>query len=211
MPKSLNQSLLGQLEGFFSVHNYVSVPLYQQFRKSHSGGFIATVISAGNAWPSFAELHLGIRVDLVEQLAYQFTSGLAEYGPHSTTLITSAGRVLGQPYFRYSLERPSDIAATVEQMKQFMDSEGFGFLEKYQRIDALDNLFNDEPHEKSPYLTNQSNRSLRGIILAKLAQREDWPQLVIGYRAQLTLRGTPGPMMQRYDRLTDYLINFSVN
>ena len=211
MPESLSQSLLTQLEDFFGACNFTPLWPYQQFRKKHSGGFTATIISAGNAWPSFAELHLGVRVDLVEQLVYQFTSGLAEYGPHSTTLITSAGRILGRPYFRYSLESPSDITVAAEQMKQFMDSEGFGFLEKYQRIDALDNLFNDEPHEKSPYLTNQLNRSLRGIILAKLAQREHWLQLVIGYRAQLTLRGTPGPMMQRYDRLTDYLINFSVN
>ena len=211
MTESLGKSLMTQLGSFFELYDFTTVSAYYQFRKRHPTGFNNVIVSVGNAWPTLAELHLGVRIDLVEQLVYQFTSGLAEYGPHSTTLFTSAGRVLGQPYHRYPVDHPSDIEPVAEQMKQFMYADGFHFLKKYQRIEALDTLFNEEPHQKSPYLTNRLHRSLRGIILAKLAHRDHWQRLVIGYRAQLTLRGTPEPMMQSYDRLADYLRTFSVN
>lgn len=207
----ISQTLLSRLEPFFVLHGFTPLAAHHQFRKVNNGGFCSVVISVGNSFPALAELHLGIRVDLVEQLAYQFTTGLTEYGPHSTTLITSAGRIVEKPYYRFPLERPSDTDVVAEQMEQFMQTEGFAFLDKYRRIEALDALFNTEPHEKSPYLTNRLHRSLRGIILAKLTHRARWSWLVTSYRAQLTLRGTPEPMMQNYDRLANYLRTFSVN
>ena len=211
MAENLIQSLTARLNPFFALHNFTLLAAYRQFRKEYDGGFGTVIISVGNFFPALAELHVGVRVDLVEQLAYQFTSGLAEYGPHSTTLITSAGRILNQPYYRFPLEHSADIDSVAEQMERFMRVEGFAFLEKYRHVKALDELFNTEPHERSPYLINRLHRSLRGIILAKLAHRDRWSGLVTSYRAQLTLRGTPEPMMQRYDRLANYLRTFSVN
>ena len=211
MSTTLSQSLINSLTDFFTAHDFVPLEAYHQFKKEHEGGFSNVIISVGNSLPALAELHVGIRLNLVEQLAYQFTSGLTEYSPHSTTFITSAGRILNQPYHRYPLERPSDIELVAEQMKQFMHFYGFDFITRYQGIRPLDELFNAEPYGKSLYFTNRLHRSLRGIILAKLTHRDHWPRLVIGYRAQLTLRGTPEPMMRSYDRLVDYLRTFSVN
>ena len=211
MPIVLNEKLIEEVSPFLIKYGFDLLFAPRQFRKIHSGGFCNVIVTVGNSLPALAELHVGIRLDLVEQLAYQFTTGLIEYGPHSTTLITSAGRIIGQPYHRFSLEHPSDINTVAEQVRQFMQTDGFAFLEKYQRVEALDELFNASPHESSPYLTNRLHRSLRGIILARLAYRSHWERLVTNYRAQLTLRGTPEAMMQNYDRLADYLRTFSVN
>lgn len=169
------------------------------------------VVATGKSFPTLAELHLGVRLDRVEQLGYQFTLGLTEYGLHSTTLITSAGRISGQPYQRYTLDQPTDVDTTARQMMDFMDAAGFDFLNKYGTLQALDKLFNNQPTEKSLFLVNPLHRSLRGIILAKLTQRNAWEQLVDTYRTQLVRRGTPEPLIYRYDRLVDYLRTFSVN
>ena len=211
MPISTNEKLWSEVNPYFASHGFTRIDAPPQFRKVHKGGFECVVISVGNTLPTLAELHVGIRLDTLEQLVYQFTAGLNDYGPHSTTLITSSGRILGQPYHRFSIEQASDIYSVAEQMKQFMQSDGFAFLEKYRHLKALDALFNDEPDEKSIYLTNELHRSLRGITLAKLAQRDNWTQLVIDYRIQLTRRGTPETAMKSYDLLADYLRYFSIN
>ena len=211
MAREVEQLLAESLYPFLSPYDFEAEYASCQFRRKDDRGFSSIIISTGGTLPALVELHLGIRLDLVEQLAYQFTSGLAEYGPHSTTLITSAGRILGQPYHRFSLDRLSDVSQIATQIRQFMLEYGFAFLEKYRRIEALDELFNATPHEKSPYFTHRLHRSLRGIILGKLVDRPHWERLVTGYRAQLTLHGTPEPMMHNYDRLADYLRAFSIN
>lgn len=211
MAITIREELLKRLSRYFSAYRYSLLIAQNQFRKTTDHGFHNVILSTGNEFPALATLHLGIRLDMVERLVYQFTSGLAEYSPHSTTLITSAGRVLGQPYHEYSIEKAADINAVTREMEYFMESEGFIFLEKHGRVQSLNELFNDEPEKKSPYLTNELHRSLRGIILAKLTHRSNWPQLVATYRAQLTQRGTPEQLMQSYDQLANYLRTFSVN
>ena len=203
--------LLGSLAPYARSHGYVLLAAQNQFRKSTNQGFFNLIVAAGPTFPALAELHLGIRIDLVEQLVYQFTIGLAGYGPHSTTLITSGGRIVGEPYQRYSLEQATDVSAVTQRMKDFLRTEGFPFLEEYGHVKPLDELYNRRPDEKSPYLTNALNRILRGIILAKLAQRNSWSDLVSDYRSQLIQRGTPESLVERYDRLVDYLRTFSVN
>lgn len=78
-------------------------------------------------------------------------------------------------------------------------------MQKYRHLENPDVLYNREPTKKSLLLTNEWHRSLRGIILARLAQRGDWVQLVATYRSQLIRRGTPEPFVHRYARLADYL------
>ena len=211
MINTVVSTLLHRLEaGIGSADYQLLLPLHQ-LRKETGSGFHSIIIAAGPATPTLAELHLGIRIDVVEDLVYQFTSGLAGYGPHSTTLIASAGRVQGVPYWRYELSKPDDCAAVARQMSEFLEAAGFLFLQKYQRIEALDALFNGEPQQKLLLLPNLLHRSLRGVVLAKLTQRSRWEQLVGSYRDQLMRRGTPEPMMKRYALLTHHLRNFSVN
>lgn len=203
--------LLRSLAQYAHLQNYELLATHYQLRQITDQGFISLTVAAGPTFPTLAELHLGVRIDLVEQLVYQFTTGLSGYGPHSTTLITSTGRIVGKPYQRYPLERPEDVSAVVQQMKDFLWTTGFSFLEEYRHLKSLDELYNHQPDRKSPYLTHELHRSLRGVALAKLAQRGRWSDLVNVYRHQLVQRGTPEPLVDRYNRLVSYLETFSVN
>ncbi|MGB3849119.1 MAG: hypothetical protein WA958_04080 [Tunicatimonas sp.] len=166
------------------------------------------IVSVGGTLPAFAELQLGIRLDLVEQLVYQFTTGLAGYGPHSTTLLVSAGHLQGRPYHRYVLSRPTDVAEVAQAMNIFVTSDAISFFERYSNIAALNELYNATD---TRWLPHHLNRSLRGITLAKLAQQPNWPDLVAHYRTQLWQRGTPAVLMDRYEQLATYLRHFSIN
>ena len=204
-------TLYYSLEDYFLSQSFLAIPTLQQFRKATSQGFITVIVSAPAPWPTLAELHLGVRIDLVETLAYQFTNGSAGYGKHSTTLITSSGNILGDPYQRYPVESERATPNAVQQMRDFMKQQGFAFLEKYSHVQALDALYNRHPEQKSPHLPNLFHRALRGVTLAKLAQRPGWSELVQVYRTALLARSTPPALMAQYDQLAHYLRTFSVN
>ena len=204
-------SLIKSLAQYTRPYDYELFAAQHQLRQTTHQGFFNIIVAAGSTFPTLAELHFGIRIDLVEQLVYQFTTGLAGYGPHSTTLIASSGRIVGQPYLRYPIDQVADVETVAQQMKDFMWAEGFPFLQRYGGSEALDGLYNDNPTQKSSLLTNELNRSLRGIVLARLTHRSDWRYLVDTYRTLLTQRGTPESLIERYDQLANYLQTFSVN
>lgn len=200
--------LQNQLSTRLASYGFQELPSVSQFRRTTETGFHNVVLSVGKAQPVIAELQLGIRLDIVERLAYQFTTGLSDYGSHSTTLLVSTGHLLGQPYQRYVIEDPTEVAAVARAMSNAVESVGLDFFHRYNSIVALDELYNGGNSRWVPHLVH---RSLRGIILAKLAQRADWSTLVVNYRAQLQQRGTPEMLMDRYERLAAYLHHFSVN
>ena len=211
MEKSPLYTLYYLLEDYYLAQAFYAIPTLQQFRKATPQGFLNMIVSAPAPWPTLAELHLGVRIDLVETLVYQFTNGLAGYREHSTTLITSSGIILGNPYQRYPVENEQDAPDAVQQMCSFMEQQGFDFLKQYSNAQALDTLYNQHPERRSLYLPNLFHRALRGVTLAKLAQRPDWSGLVHVYRAALTARSTPPALLAQYDQLTHYLRTFSVN
>lgn len=201
-------SLLRALETNLAPVMFRCLPHLSQYRRVTEAGFHCVILSVGGALPATADLQIGIRLDIVEQLVYQFTTGLSGYGLHSTTLLVSSGRLLGQPYQRYTLEHPSDVHQVAQAMNDFMESDGFAFFRNYDSIAALDELYNASDTRWLPHL---NHRSLRGIILAKLAHRDGWPELAANYRAQLQQRGTPEAVMNKYEQLVSYLRHFSVN
>ncbi len=200
--------LLSELKTYLAPVMFRYLPHLSQYRRVTETGFHCVILSAGSGCPVIAELQLGIRLDIIEQLVYQFTSGLSGYGTHSTTLLVSMGRLRDQPYERYTLEHPADAQQVGQAMGDFIKSVGFDFFRRYNSIAALDELYNATDTQ---WLPNLSHRSLRGIILAKLAHRSGWPELVARYRAQLQQRGTPEVMMNKYEQLAAYLRHFSVN
>jgi hypothetical protein len=157
------------------------------------------------------EINIGTRIDLVEELAYQFTTGLRSFQENSNTLITSMGRIMQQPYFRFEVHQSVDIREVAEQIKAFMETQGFDFLEKYSTISELDKLFNDKPREKLPYAYNHLNRCLRGIVLARMADRKDFPAIAATYRNTLLKSSTAPPLLEKYDKLVNHLKTFSFN
>ncbi|MEM9830868.1 MAG: hypothetical protein AAF944_09525 [Bacteroidota bacterium] len=176
-----------------------------QFRRTNKGGYSSVVLSAGGRQPTEVEVFLGIRINLVEELIYQFTSGLTGYGSYSTTLLVPTRKIASEfPYF-YSLATNADIPVIVPQIMQFLIQRGWTFLEKYHSVKSLDALYNQEPTQKSPYLTNEFHRALRGIALAKLAQRPDWEHLVKQYQSNLQKKVIPETQMQNFARLANFL------
>jgi len=209
--EGLYAGLYEQLGQWLIPLDYVAVPQLKQFRRAFGGGHQCVVLSSAGQHPLEIEVFLGVRVDLVEDLAYQFTMGLNEYGPHSTTLLIPAKKVAEKAELRYELNRELDISQISSNIEEFMLTYGYAFLDEYSSIAALDQLYNANPEQKVDYITNEYHRALRGVILAKLVQSQSWSELAQIYRRKLEKKGTPEMQLNKYLRLVEFLRNHSFN
>ena len=211
MPENVEKRLLELLKPFFEKQGFHLLTNLHQYRKATSSGFQNIILSVSGREPVLVEVNIGTRIDLVEELAYQFTTGLRSYQQDSNTLVTSIGRIMQQPYFRFEINQADDVTTVADKICNFMQEQGFGFLEKYSTISALDQLFNDKPREKLPYAYNHMNRCLRGIVLARMADRRDFTAIAATYRNTLVKSSTAPPLLEKYDKLVNHLKTFSFN
>lgn len=202
--------IVEELNPFFKNKEYQWLQHQQQFRKLRKNGFHNILINVKGC-PGLIDVKLGVRLDLVEQLAYQFTTGLSGYQAHSNTLIIKMGELMGQPHLRFEAKHEEDIQEAALQIIGFMQTRGFAFLEEHSAVDRLDKLFNEHPEQKLKYAHNEFNRCLRGIVLARLAGRKDWQGLIAIYRRSLQKKNTAPQLMENYEKLSRFLKYFSLN
>jgi hypothetical protein len=207
----IENQLFERLEPFFKAYEFMLLRHLYQFRKQTENGFQNVILSVSGSQPVLVEVNLGTRINMVEELAYQFTTGLDVFQENSNTLITSLGRIVNDPYKRFEANHEADVPAIADSIREFMLQQGFAFLEKYSRVKEMDALFNASPDDRLPYAYNHLNRCLRGIVLARIAGRRDFPALVATYRRTLERSSTAPPLLEKYDRLAHYLKTFSIN
>ncbi len=207
--KNLGLILYTKLELKLKTLKYQAVPSRRQFRQVSANGYHSILLSVAGQSPVNIELFLGIRIDMVEDLVYQFTDGLREYGPYSTTLIVPARKISSESQYSYQLATEEEIPDVLHKIMHFLNERGFPFLKEYGSVEVLNKLYNQHPEQKMSYVTNEFHRALRGIVLAKLDQQPRWKELVDQYRTKLQKQGLPEVQMQGYERLVQYLTNYS--
>jgi len=201
------------LRPLLAQKGYDWLPRLHQFRKSTKSGFSCLILSISTyEEASLAEAHLGVRIDDVENLAFPFTNGLTGFQPESMSVVSPMAKLFGQRYQRLSLQGPADLPEATATFTRQLEERGFAFLEKYGQLKALDQLLNKQPGETVPLVHNQINRCFRAIVTAKLMQRQDFPDIAAHYADFLadTLYA-PKPTLDKYERLRQFLLHYSVN
>ena len=210
--KSLEISLYNHLTHFLSKRSFALLADYKQFRKETSTGFQNVIISSSRyAEELWIEVNLGVRVDMIEDLAQQFLDIPTEYRQHANTLITSFGRLSDTKYLRYKIVNQEDVEICFEAIKDFMNDRGFEFLEYASHIKNLDFIFNEKPHKPSKYLYNQTHRCFKGVIIAKITDNPEFLKLLDQYQSVLERMQTSDREMENYMRLVNFLLYLSLN
>jgi hypothetical protein len=194
------------LQERLQARDYVYLPACNQFRRLTPSGFQCVILT----WSPFEdacmlELHLGVRHDAVEDIAFSFTNGLSGFQPHSLTLVTPIARLYDEHSQRFVVRNEKEALATAEAIAERLFSRGISFLEKYTRLEAVDALFNSQPAEPAPFIHNQLQRCLRAVAIARLSFRNDFERLAVAYRRQLQNLGAAEVVLERYDKLLGYL------
>ncbi len=182
------------------------------FQRQFESGFKSCIISVSEYKAEFwVELSIGIRFNIVENLANQFTLTLKDYHQHTHTILTSYGRMIGNQYFRFKVTDNTQVSDMCREMNHFLDTAGFTFLDQNSSIYQIDELINTYPERPSKFIYNQSNRCIKGLIIAKLCQNPHFNTLVKAYHFILEKHSLSDRMLPRYVKLVNHLNLISMN
>lgn len=201
------------MQPLFQEKGFHFVPQFKQYRKLMPIGFQCVIFSFSH-YPegSLVEVHLGIRVDMVEQLAFPYTNGLPGFKEDSLTLVTPLARLFGMPFERFDLINRQDLIQTSRKVTYQLAEKGWQFLNGNTRLTHLDQLFNHQPEEELSLVHNQANRCLRGMTIARLNQDPNFQSLAQIYRQQLQQMPTATDHTRHgFDRLFHFLLAYSPN
>jgi len=190
----------------------IAHPKYLQYKKAFNGGFqscVFTVLERNNTF--WIEINVGVRIDIVEKLANQFTLTLKDYHDESQTIMSTYGRIMGQPYFRFKIQNEEELVLTCEKIDAFLVEIAFDFMEDNSHVAAVDKLINRYPEKPSRFVFNESHRCIKGVIIARMVDNPQLETLIKAYHIVLQKHSLRDKMLPQYQKLVDYLSAFSVN
>ncbi|MFT4032104.1 MAG: hypothetical protein QM669_06760 [Siphonobacter sp.] len=204
--------LYKKLSLFFAEKGFSLLPDRKQFRKETDMGFQNVVFSVtyqrNEVW---LDVSIGLRHDLIEELAQQFLDNALEYQADANTLVISVGKFNDDKHFRYRVFSNEDLDDVCAQIKEFMLNQGFAFMERHESLVALNHVLNDEPTKVCKFLYNQVHRCYKGIIAARYTNNERFLRLIDLYRVQVARQGASLDEQQSFERLLSFLLHYSVN
>jgi hypothetical protein len=204
--------LYEKLSTFFSGYGFELLAERKQFRRVTVSGFQNVILSSTDYEQEvWLEVNFGLRHEQIEWAAQQFLGNLEEFRTDANTLVVSIGKFNDAKYFRYKILNPDDLDDTCDQIKNFMEEDGFRFQQQYSHLDTLHHLFNDEPTKPCKYVYNQVHRCYKGLTAARLTNSPHFLGLSDVYRNQLVRLGANLQELHNFERLLSYLLYHSVN
>lgn len=212
MGQNIPRRYIDRLQSTMELNGYQFLPEWNQYRQPFPGGFRSIILSVTVYEEGRTlEAHLGIRIHGVEQLVYPLLNMPSGFRDQSMTLVTPLNKVMGEETVREIAESIQDEDRLLLQMHTQLNKKGFSFLRQCSSIKALDELFNEQPMQHLMLINNQYHRCFRGLVLAHLAQRKDFNELVAIYRSQLFRDGAIEPIRNNYEKLVSFLESYSPN
>lgn len=205
------QEVFDLMGPFLTQKGFVANRPMKQFRHYTPTGFQSIMLSVSGHGPYYLDVHLGIRSDQVEHMAYQFTTSPASFANHATTIAPPLHALDISIPKKLTFDSSTDLKAACEYLEVILEDQGLGFLSDSTPVNALDRLLNANPEGESPYMHNQLNRYFRGLVVAKMAQNPDIQHLTDTYHKAIKKRGAPQRVVQNYERLAVMLHYFSFN
>jgi hypothetical protein len=205
-------ALQQRLLPFFDQHGYVLIPEKKQFRKFIPQGFLNVILTVSSYDDeTLIEVNFGCRNDQIEQIAQQFLGHQEEYRDDANTLVISIGKFNEAKYFRYKVIEEEDIQTVCAEIERFFVERGFLFFQQSHTVEQLDHVLNDQPHKTCKFLYNQIHRYFKGLVVAKLRNRENFLDLTDIYRRQMIRTGATSKELHEFERLVGYMLYLSVN
>lgn len=193
-------NLAASNKAFFQERGFEYLPEWKQYRQTSEKGF-KNVVFATKIYDKeyVVEVNLGLRLDAVEELVYPYLRHLKAYAEQSTSFICSVGRILEQPYWRYSYATQAAFAEAVAHFRQFLTEKGLPLLSDMYSLEALDELYNQAPAQPAALTYNQRDRAFRGLAIAALLQRDDVGALYKAHRQRLEALASPPSTLADFD------------
>lgn len=181
------------------------------FMRKRQDGFHALLISV-SPYPEewWVEVQVGIRLDLVEESAFQFTQGLQDFHPYSLTAHVPLHVLSGSAYKRFICP-PNDWATLRQEVEPALHEHAWPFFEKYSQLLALEKAYNSDPRSACYLHANRFYRCFRGMVLAKATHQRQMATLGQIYADELNRHGAPEQLQVQFQQFGALLIQTSFN
>jgi len=147
---------------------------------------------------------LAIRIDEVEEIYHKVSRFEPKYQKDTPTIWPTIRGLQGSKVgYEYELDSVEDITPVVGKLFSIFEDIALPFLEENSSIAAIDNLLNSNPENEDSIFDTPVPRFYRGVIVAKLAKRENYGQIVEAYRKHLSR--IDGPYLINYEKLIEIL------
>lgn len=207
------EELFHGFEKKVSVIDFKFLPHLNQFRKETTEGFQNIVLSCSKYESELiVKVHLGSRLNIVEDWVNQFLNTPLNYQSNSNTIVTDLGKLSNEKYFSYHIVDLKDIEETIADMDHRMQTQGYRFLTKVSRVRKVNRLLNHCPSKKCDYyIHNHIHRYFKALTVARICNHPHFLDLIETYYAFLIQYHAPEKTLQDYDKLVSFLLHFSFN
>ncbi len=198
--------MFADLQPFFIENGFQADAQTGTFRSLHAEGWLTVaIVESDQLTGQLAELQLGIRHTVIEEIVYPFAMGLQSTGSEAHTLMVSQGQIEGDVDRREWLRDEADAVIVARQWQQWMLEKGFAWLDIHRQAVWLDQVYNDEPEKARQWQPDVFQRSLRAIALAYLCQRLDFRSVVQRAKRELAAAEAAPDLVLRLDGLVNAL------
>lgn len=112
--------------------------------------------------------------------------------------------------YRYKIKTQEDIFEWGKIVRKFYEEYAVPFFEKYNSVDAIDKLLNENPTEKVIYLDDLGWRIIKGLIAAKLNNNPKYNELRNYYKSEVESKFQGYFMYEKCIKTIDFLDNKSL-
>jgi len=131
-------------------------------------------------------------------------------GDYFETLSTGTADYFNELNYRYKIKTKEDIKEWGNIVKKFYIEYAMPFFEKYNSINDIDKLLNENPTEKVIYLDNLGWRVITGLISAKLNQNHKYNELRDYYKSEVETKFQGYFMYEKCMKVISFLDSHSL-
>lgn len=138
-------------------------------------------------------------IDLIQTIILNEVTGQA--------IGTNIGNCFNELNYRYKIQTLEDIKEWGKIVRKFYEEYAVPFFEKYNTVDSVDKLLNENPSQKVIYLDDLGWRIIKGLIAAKLNNNPKYNQLRDYYRSEVESKFQGYFMYEKCIKTIDFLEN----
>ncbi|WP_281323903.1 hypothetical protein [Flavobacterium sp. IMCC34518] len=128
---------------------------------------------------------------------------------YGSTLGVRISDYFGETNYNYKIKTQEDIVEWGKIVTKFYQEYAVPFFEKYNSVDAIDKLLNENPAEKVIYCDDLGWRIIKGLISAKLNQNSKYNYLRDYYKGEVESKFQGYFMYEKCMKVIDFLDSHS--
>jgi hypothetical protein len=122
-----------------------------------------------------------ILIDNIQQVIFVESCVPSNYATIGSTM----SDYFNESNYRYRIKTIEDIKNWCKIARKFYEEYAVPFFEKYNAVDSIDKLLNDNPTEKVVYCGDLGWRIIKGLIAAKLNNNPKYNELRDYYKSEV--------------------------